>query len=265
MWERAISDLGQIAAAEALSGCVSNNRLGVGIVKRIFGDKSLTLEQLAERTGVAAKKDKATAASGGRPLPPENMLDGGFCYLAPANEVVDWVNRCILDDDGPIHNTDHLHLDQAHIGYLWASNSFAKQGRTVIGHAEQVMIRAGGWQKARQEQQLREWFGYVPDFLITLAADYCAQCSDLEFCALVEHELYHIGQELDDFGSPKFTKEGLPKLALRGHDVEEFVGVVRRYGANAQVTKLMEAAKDPAKVSRLNVAQACGTCLFKTA
>jgi hypothetical protein len=52
MWERAICDLGQIAAAEALSGCVSNNRLRVGIVKRIFGDKSLTLEQLAERTGV---------------------------------------------------------------------------------------------------------------------------------------------------------------------------------------------------------------------
>lgn len=214
---------------------------------------------------MTAKKDKATASSGGRPLPPKSLLDGGFCYLAPATEVAEWISRCVLADGGPIHNPDHLHLDQSQIGYLWASNAFAKQSRTVIGQAEQVMIRAGGWQKARQEQQLREWFGYVPDFLITLAADYCAQCSDLEFCALVEHELYHIGQELDGFGSPKFTKEGLPKLALRGHDVEEFTGVVRRYGANAQVAKLIEAAKCPAEVSRLNVAHACGTCIARAA
>jgi hypothetical protein len=193
------------------------------------------------------------------------MLDGGFCILAPAHDVGDWVQHSILADDGPIHNPDHYHLENARIGYLWASNAFGKQGRTVIGQAEQVMIRAGGWQKARQEQQLREWFDDVPDFLITLAADYCAQCSDMEFCALIEHELYHIGQELDDFGSPKFTKEGLPKLALRGHDVEEFTGVVRRYGANAQVAKLIDAAKGPAEVSRLNVAHACGTCIGRAA
>lgn len=214
---------------------------------------------------MTAKKDKAAALSGGRPLPPESMLDGGFCILAPAHDVGDWVQRAVLAEDGPIHNPDHFHLENAYIGYLWASNAFAKQGRTVIGQAEQVMIRAGGWQKARQEQQLREWFGYVPDFLITLAADYCAQCSDLEFCALVEHELYHIGQELDPYGSPKFTKDGDPKFALRGHDVEEFTGVVRRYGANAQVAKLLEAAKGPAEVSRLNVAHACGTCIGRAA
>lgn len=52
MWEQAISYLAQVAAAEALPGCVSNNRLRVGIIKRIFGDKSMTLEQLAEKTGV---------------------------------------------------------------------------------------------------------------------------------------------------------------------------------------------------------------------
>ncbi len=52
MWEQAISYLAQVAAAEALSGCLSNNRLRVGIVKRIFGDKTLTLEQLAEKSGV---------------------------------------------------------------------------------------------------------------------------------------------------------------------------------------------------------------------
>jgi hypothetical protein len=84
------------------------------------------------------------------------------------------------------------------------------------------------------EQQMHEWFGRIPKYIITLAADYCEQCNDLEFCALVEHELYHIAQATDDFGAPKFNKEtGQPVLKLRGHDVEEFVGVVRRYGASA--------------------------------
>lgn len=78
------------------------------------------------------------------------------------------------------------------------------------------MFRAGGWQKARQEQQMREWFGDEPTYLITLAADYCA---------LVEHELYHITQATDEYRAPKFTQDGLPKLYLSGHDVEEFVGV----------------------------------------
>lgn len=83
-------------------------------------------------------------------------------------------------------------------------------------------------------------------------------------CVLSDDGSIH-NQELDDFGSPKFTKEALPKLASRNHDVEEFVGVVRRYGDNAQVAKLIEATKKPAKVSNLDVAQACGTCIGRAA
>ncbi|WP_368641752.1 putative metallopeptidase [Castellaniella ginsengisoli] len=182
--------------------------------------------------------------------------------LAPAPDVSAWVQDTILVDTGFLHNPDHAHLTEADIGFLWASSAFAKRGRAVVGQAEQVMIRAGGWQKARQEQQLREWFGHVPDFLITLAADYCAQCSDTEFCALLEHELYHVGQQQDEFGAPAFTKDGMPKLTLRSHDVEEFVGVVRRYGASAQVAQMVEAAKMPPAVSGASIAHACGTCLM---
>lgn len=194
-------------------------------------------------------------------LSPESIDDLFDTILAPAPDVAAWAQDTILADTGPLHNPDHAHLLDADIGFLWASSAFAKRGRTVVGQAEQTMIRAGGWQKARQEQQLREWFGHVPEFLITLAADYCAQCSDTEFCALVEHELYHIGQEQDEFGAPKFTKDGYPKLTMRGHDVEEFVGVVRRYGASAQVAQLVEVAKRPPAVSGANIAHACGTCL----
>jgi hypothetical protein len=199
-----------------------------------------------------------------RPYPPA-LFEGReallWTRLAPAPELGAWAQETILSGDGPLHNPDHAHLLDADIGFLWASSAFAKRGRTVVGQAEQVMIRAGGWQKARQEQQLREWFGHVPEFLITLAADYCAQCSDAEFCALLEHELYHVGHATDDFGAPAFYKDGRPKLYLRGHDVEEFIGVVERYGPGPQVTRLIEAAKRPPAVSGASIAHACGTCL----
>lgn len=178
----------------------------------------------------------------------------------------EWVQSQIIADTGHIHNPDHFHLADADIGFLWAAHAFNKKGRTVLGQAEEVMFRAGGWQKARMEQQMHEWFGHKPDFIITLAADFCLQCSDLEFCALVDHELYHIAQEVDEFGSPKFYRDsGLPKLCMRGHDVEEFIGVVRRYGASADVQELVDAANSPAEVAKINIARACGTCLMKLA
>lgn len=200
-----------------------------------------------------------------RPYPPQLPYDQVFLTLCPASEVWEWIEIEILASSGSLHNPDHAHLLDASIQVLWASQSFAKQGRTVLGQAEQVMHRAGGWQKARQEQQMREWFGEEPQFLITLAADYCAQCTDAEFCALVEHELYHIAQATDQYGAPKFTQDGMPKLEMRGHDVEEFVGVVRRYGASHDVQQLIDAASRPPEVAKINISRACGTCLLKSA
>ncbi|QXI24685.1 hypothetical protein HU724_010545 [Pseudomonas iranensis] len=205
-----------------------------------------------------------------RPMPPESLLDLSDLSslgirLIPAPEVWEWLQAEILADTGSIHNEDHAHLIDADVRVMWASAAFTKKGRTVVGQAEQVAFRAGGWQKARIEQQMLDWFGNVPAYIITLAADYCAQCSDADFCALVEHELYHIAQATDQYGAPKFTPEGLPKLEMRGHDVEEFVGVVRRYGASPQVQELVDAANNPAEVGKLNISRACGTCLLKSA
>lgn len=200
-----------------------------------------------------------------RPLPPADLLDSPFLILGPAPEVWEWIQREILAETGSIHNPEHGHLIDASIGVLWASSAFAKKGRAVLGQAEQLMIRAGGWQKARQEQQMRDWFGEEPEFLITLAADYCAQCTDAEFCALVEHELYHIGHKLDKYGAPAFGDDGMPKLEMRGHDVEEFVGVVRRYGPSPDVQQLIDAASRPPEVAKINISRACGTCLLRSA
>jgi len=203
-----------------------------------------------------------------RPIPDRSFVNeiATHIRLIPAEGVYEWVQEQIISDSGHLHNPDHFHLTDADIAFMWASSAFAKKGRTVLGQCEEVMMRAGGWQKARMEQQMHEWFGHQPDYIITLAADFCLQCSDLEFCALIEHELYHIAQKTDDFGAPAFYRDtGKPKLCLRGHDVEEFIGVVRRYGASRDVQELIDAASGPAEVAHIDVARACGTCLLKLA
>lgn len=208
-------------------------------------------------------------SSAKRPSAPPAFItpDNPYPYmrLTPANDVHDWISDNIISESGYLHNPDHEHLAEADIAFMWASSAFEKKGRVVLGQCEEVMMRAGGWQKARMEQQMYEWFGRVPQFIITLAADYCAECSDLDFCALLEHELYHITQAVDMFGAPKFNKEGRPVLKLRGHDVEEFVGVVRRYGASREVQELVDAANKPAEIAHLDVARACGTCVLRLA
>lgn len=205
-----------------------------------------------------------------RPKPPTTI--GQFApgeawadAFIPAPEVLEWAMATFIQEDGELFNEDHAHLQDAPIAFLWAASGFEKQGRYVLGQAEEVTFRCGAWQKGRQEQQMLRWYGFVPTFLITLAADYCAECSDVEFCALVEHELYHLGQAYNQYGEPKFTEDGLPRLKLRGHDVEEFVGVVRRYGASEGVKALVEAANNPPEVAKINIARACGTCLLKSA
>ncbi|EOZ69080.1 hypothetical protein H254_5753, partial [Klebsiella pneumoniae KP-11] len=45
----------------------------------------------------------------------------------------EWVNRQILSDTGNIHNPDHAHLVDADVAFMWASGSFAKSGRIVLG------------------------------------------------------------------------------------------------------------------------------------
>jgi hypothetical protein len=200
------------------------------------------------------------------PRPPTEIIEQEWMTIfRPDKDLAAWVKANIISPDGKLHNEDHEHLADAHIGYLWTNTENSSKGRQVIGQAEEPVFRCGKWQKARQELQVMEWFGDIPDFIITLDAVYCTQCSESELLALIEHELYHCAQARDDFGMPKFNKDtGRPSYTIRGHDVEEFVGVVRRYGVGSpdgQLAALVEAAKHHPEVSMDRIAHACGTCI----
>ena len=207
-----------------------------------------------------------------RPYPPEkDQLEeddeesGGLLEFEPDNgELWDWVNENFLNEDSPLYNPDHEHLlsfRPPEIVFLWAYCSAHTKKRRILGQCERVMINVGGWKKARQEMQLIDWYGDVPKYIITLDARACAVMSDTDFCALVEHELYHIAQELDGNGCLRWDSLGRPVLYLCSHDVEEFYGVVKRYGASPSVQKMAELANQEPTISKTNISHACGTCL----
>ncbi|MFT4020061.1 MAG: putative metallopeptidase [Acinetobacter sp.] len=208
-----------------------------------------------------------------RPFPPTDLIDQAdeqqTIRLAPAVDLKEWVMQNFLTLGGALHNPDHdhiaelLHDDETFLAFAWASSAAVAKKRMILGQCEKVMFNVGGWKKARQEQQMRDWFGFVPIYLITIDASFCERANDREFCALIEHELYHIGVERDEDGEMLFsTMTGLPKHYLAGHDVEEFVGVVKRWGASPDIKRLVEIAQNPPFVSDLEISKCCGNCVI---
>jgi hypothetical protein len=195
------------------------------------------------------------------PLPPEGLQ--GF---AAAPELAVWLVHAFIGENAGLHNPDHAHLEGARIGCLWTTVENVTKMRRVAATAEKPMPppTGGKWARARWEAQMVGWFGEIPDFLLTFDANIALASDAASWCATCEHELYHCGQALDEYGSPAFTREGLPKYAILGHDAEEFVGVVRRYGVGASaagVAELVAAAQQRPEIAAARCEYVCGTCL----
>lgn len=201
-----------------------------------------------------------------RPFPPELLIEEycGIDYFVPSPELDLWVRRTFLDKLSPLFNPEHIHLTAAHIGYLWTNVPNSKQMNIVAATAEMPFFRGNAWQKHRQIMQMQEWFGGIPDFLITFDAQLAMRANDLQFCGRTEHELYHCAHKLDRFGAPMFDEEtGRPKFALKGHDVEEHVGVMKRYGPKGcagRTIDFIEAAQSDPIIGEVELLGVCGSC-----
>lgn len=198
-----------------------------------------------------------------RPFPTNSLLIAIGDVFEPSEHLRDWIFATFINEGGRLENPDHAHLVDARIGVLWTNCDNARAMRTVVGQAEIMPPMAmGKWQRARAVQQITEWFDEMPDFLLTFHAAASDAMDDASFCALVEHELYHCAQNRDAYGMPKFKDDGSPSFGIRGHDVEQFVGVVARYGADAaDVREMVAAANRGPSVGLATIAGACGTCL----
>jgi hypothetical protein len=92
----------------------------------------------------------------------------------------------------------------------------------------------------------------VPDFLIVLDRNFWFGATPIQREILCYHELTHCIHKKDVFGDPLYDENDRPRWGLRGHDVEEFTSVVRRYGAwNADLESFLSAAQAHATDARL--------------
>lgn len=199
-----------------------------------------------------------------RPFPPEEFEEPGRDLFEPSPEMREWVEASYLTEDGLLYNPDHRHLARARLGFLWTNVPHKKQMKRVAGTAEMPASQGNVWAKARGQYQLDQWFRQPLHFLIILDASYALECDDVHFAALIDHELYHCAQAVDAFGCRRYNKEGEPVFSMRGHDVEEFVGVVRRFGIGAAedaAAQLVAAAGIAPEIAAIKVSQACGNCL----
>lgn len=199
-----------------------------------------------------------------RPMPPDDIFDleAGEQFI-PAPNIIEWARATFIDEGAALENPEHFHLRQAKIGALWTNVANSKNGRSIVGQCELGDPMAmGKWAKAKARMQVEQWFGSIPDFILTFDASYAMQASDIEWCALVEHELLHAAQDKDQFGMPKFSAStGRPVYTIRGHDVQEFTSIVRRYGAEAaHVREFVDAALAKPLIGNVAVAHACGVC-----
>ncbi len=161
-----------------------------------------------------------------RPQSPISLFENisSLAFIS-AEDMPEWIKAAFLDPSSPLHNEEHAHLAHAEIGFLWTVVKNSRKGRRIIGQCEEGKPQGamGKWARARAEMQVKQWFGFVPDFIITLDAEYCRAC-----------------------GARVFT--------IRGHNVEEFVGVVRRYGADAAgVRAIVNAANRPPEIARAKI------------
>lgn len=236
---------------------------------KFLGVPVKTLRNWIQQASAATEMQEARAARVDalkRPMPPDDVLDPYNpepLFLA-APDMTQWIAETFTVPGATLYNEDHVHLGVANIGVQWTNVAMRQKMKDVAGTAGIPRVQGDMWTKARVDYHLRQMFGFMPDFLITLYAPYAARVSNRVFCALVEHELYHCAQAIDQFGDPKINEEGLPVWAIRGHDVEVFIGEVQRYGAGAaagMTKQLIEAAKHPPLIAESDINAACGTCL----
>src|SRR5262245_19857651 len=127
------------------------------------------------------------------------------------------------------------HLRRHTVACVFASEVLTDRGltaRAVISVPGQVASKA-------HERQFLEWCyvdlfkplfkGKLPDFVIYVHAGLWLTDTPLLREQLMFHELCHVQQWKDKWGSPKYEKSGRPALHLVPHDVERFYGELERY------------------------------------
>src|SRR4051812_24769116 len=124
-----------------------------------WGDEVLRLDP---RQVALARRISTT-----RPQPPESVGEGELERFEPDPAFAEWILDTFVAAGGPLANEEHSHLLDARIGVLWTNAINVRQMRSILATAEIPQTMGSAWKRGRAEQQLRDWFGMAPDFVLT--------------------------------------------------------------------------------------------------
>jgi hypothetical protein len=204
------------------------------------------------------------------PMPPIPDAAGMFepeAYV-PDEALAEWVREQFVLGPGPLYNREHEHLGGADVRFLWTQRPNRVKRQDVVGRAHLgEPSGSDAWARGMKADHLTRLFGTVPDFYVTLCAGFVRarlrEGDEAAVMALIDHELYHCAQDTRD-GVPLFGADGRPKWAMRPHDVEQFVGVTRRWGPQGEAERMMSAAAERGPtIGQAKVAGVCGNCASK--
>jgi hypothetical protein len=117
----------------------------------------------------------------------------------------------------------HTHLLETPILYVFQDTAAVSKGRIVLAKARKVSGLNAFLAALAAGDTVDDPDHDYTFFVMEIAADRWAGLTDGQRQALVDHELCHfaVGEDEDT---------GAAILWIRGHDVEEFTGVVERHG-----------------------------------
>jgi len=131
---------------------------------------------------------------------------------------------------------EFAHLHSARISCIASQRALVDRGQAVPG----VVMVPFSEARSSAKRTLMDWLvaqflkpllgGEEADFLFAFdVALWPDDATEQEH--LVYHLLCHIEQQHDDYGAPKFHRDGRPMLRLRNHDIERFESEIARYGS----------------------------------
>jgi len=192
------------------------------------------------------------------PVIPGELIESDEPLFLASPEWRAWAyNALVLD--GPLVNPDHFHLSGADVQFLLTNVENFEKGKQILGTAQMGAPTGKAWSKARAERFLLDRFKEIPDFLIILDATFLAGARPLEALAVTDHEFYHCGVKRKRDGEIQYGRDDRPKFAIREHDVQEFTGVARRWGAwNDDLKAFQEALWWGPTIGQVTIDGLCG-------
>ncbi len=129
---------------------------------------------------------------------------------------------------------EHRHLADATIGYVFRDDELTRHGKVIVAEAilvERILPSDKRWSRFIKWSLQRVLSGNLPDFLVLIDRNLWDGFDAEQKLALIDHELSHCWYATEDDGTTqKFHQDGSPWWTIRGHDLEEFCGVVDRRG-----------------------------------